>query len=81
MLKQPGLFDPPEPSLLDLETTGTGPTRDRIIEVGLVLCNRGRQEQQRSSPVNPVRTLHLPPAEKILRGTLSLSFRSQDEKS
>ncbi|ORJ62175.1 3'-5' exonuclease [Geothermobacter hydrogeniphilus] len=60
MLKQPGLFDPPEPSLLDrplalldLETTGTGPTRDRIIEIGLVLCNQGRQEQQWSSLVNP----------------------------
>lgn len=60
MLNQPGLFDPPPASLLDkrlalldLETTGTNPTRDRIIEIGLVLFEDGKPVEEWSSLVNP----------------------------
>ena len=60
MLNQPGLFDPPPTSLLDgrlalldLETTGTSPTRDRIIEIGLVLFNQGEPVEEWSTLVNP----------------------------
>lgn len=60
MLNQPGLFDPPEPSLLDqplalidLETTGTSPTRDRAIEIGLALYDSGRLQREWSTLINP----------------------------
>jgi len=60
VLNQPGLFDPPEPCLLDrplaivdLETTGTAPARDRVIEVGLVLSDPGRPLREWSTLVNP----------------------------
>ncbi|RME37467.1 MAG: hypothetical protein D6794_06985, partial [Deltaproteobacteria bacterium] len=30
-------------AVIDLETTGTSATRDRIIEIGLVLLDNGRE--------------------------------------
>jgi len=59
-LKQPGLFDNVYRGLLDaplavidLETTGTSATRDRIIEIGLVLLDNGRETGRFSTLVNP----------------------------
>lgn len=59
-MKQPGLFDPEPPSLLDdrlaildLETSGTSAARDRIIEIGLVQMSGGVIEDQWSTLVNP----------------------------
>jgi len=46
MLDQPLAF-------LDLETTGTSPARDRIIEIGLCLVEGGRLIEEWSTLVNP----------------------------
>jgi DNA polymerase-3 subunit epsilon len=46
MLDQPIAF-------LDLETTGTSPARDRVIEVGLCLTEGGRLVAEWSTLVNP----------------------------
>ncbi len=39
--------------MIDLETTGTSPSANRVIEVGLVLCEGGRKEREWSTLVNP----------------------------
>ncbi|TYO99325.1 DNA polymerase III epsilon subunit family exonuclease [Geothermobacter ehrlichii] len=64
MLNQPSLFGTDEACLLDrplavidLETTGTGPTRDRVIEIGLILVRGGEEEERWSTLVNPQRRL------------------------
>jgi len=64
VLNQPGLFDTARESaldaplvLVDLETTGTNPTRDRIIEIGLLQIENGREQQRWSTLVNPERGL------------------------
>lgn len=63
MLNQPDLFAEPGPDpctalkqdlvLLDLETTGTNPNRDRIIEIGLIHCRGLQIVDSWSTLVNP----------------------------
>jgi DNA polymerase III subunit epsilon len=57
---------------VDVETTGTSPTRDRIIEVGVVRVEDGKVVQEFSSLVNP--KTHLPPMITQLTGIDSLSL-------
>lgn len=44
---------------VDVETTGTSPTRDRIIEIGILRVEEGLVVQKFSSLINP--ETHLPP--------------------
>lgn len=63
------------PSLvaLDLETTGTDPSRDAIIEIGAVRFNGPRVEETWSTLVNPGRPI--PPAITQLTGINDLMVR------
>lgn len=58
---------------LDLETTGTDPTRDAIIEIGVVRFNGPRVEETWSTLVNPGRPI--PPAITQLTGINDLMVR------
>ncbi len=51
---------------VDVETTGTSPTHDRIIEVGVLRVEEGKVVQEFSSLINP--KVHLPPNISILTG-------------
>ncbi|WP_322806050.1 helicase C-terminal domain-containing protein [Thermanaerothrix sp.] len=58
---------------LDLETTGTDPARDAIIEIGVVRFNGPRVEETWSTLVNPGRPI--PPAITQLTGINDLMVR------
>lgn len=51
---------------VDVETTGTSPTRDRVIEVGVLRVEDGEVVQEFSSLINP--KTHLPPNISVLTG-------------
>lgn len=51
---------------VDVETTGTSPTRDRVIEVGVLRVEDGEVTQKFSSLINP--KTHLPPNISHLTG-------------
>src|SRR5260221_10632069 len=51
---------------VDVETTGTSPTRDRVIEVGVLRVEDGAVVQKFSSLINP--KTHLPPNISSLTG-------------
>ena len=53
-------------AVVDLETTGTRPTRDRITEIGIVLLDGGQITETWSSLVNP--GIGIPPAIQSLTG-------------
>jgi DNA polymerase-3 subunit epsilon len=57
---------------VDVETTGTSPTRDRVIEVGVLRVEDGAVVQKFSSLINP--KTHLPPNITHLTGIDSFSL-------
>lgn len=57
---------------VDVETTGTSPTRDRIIEIGVLRVEDGQVVQQFSSLINP--NTYLPQNISILTGIDSFSL-------
>src|SRR3954471_23987129 len=47
----------PQIAFVDLETTGTAPTGDRITEIGIVRVEDGELVEEWSSLVNPERSI------------------------
>ena len=51
------MLDDLELTLIDVETTGTSPVRDRIIEVGALRVSKGQTVEQLATLVDPERSL------------------------
>ncbi len=65
---------PSKLSFLDVETTGTSPTRDRIIEIGIVRVEDGKIKEEFESLVDP--DVYLPPEITHLTGISSIDLES-----
>ncbi len=75
---------PSKLAFLDLETTGTSPTRDRVIEIGILKVEDGEVREEFESLVDP--NMYLPPEITLLTGiqseqlNLAPTFRVVKEK-
>ncbi|MBL8516976.1 MAG: GIY-YIG nuclease family protein [Betaproteobacteria bacterium] len=65
---------PPRLAIVDLETTGTDPTRDRVTEVAILLVDEGELIESWSSLVNP--GVPIPPEIQALTGIRDDMVRS-----
>ena len=61
-------------AFVDLETTGTDPSRDRITEIGIVWMENGLRTGEWSTLVNP--GMAIPPEIQTLTGISNAMVRS-----